>query len=124
MPISIYLAGNIVKNHEKESALVWTSEHQQKLSQALAPIDLHFLNPAERSDDLSDQKSVFGRDLTQVFLADVTLVDVRERRGLGVGAEMMWSKMNGRVVIGWAPENRAFRRTRQKLDAPFCGVVV
>ncbi|NGX30968.1 MAG: hypothetical protein K940chlam8_00324 [Chlamydiae bacterium] len=69
----------------------------------LAPHEVHFLNPAIRTDDLSDQRSVFGRDMIQVFSADAVLVDARDRRGLGVGAEMMWGKMNRIPVVALAP---------------------
>ena len=92
--ISIYLAGNIQKDHENKSQIYWTEEDRDFLRNELAPKNISFLNPALRTDDLSDQLSVFGRDMTQVYCSDLVFVDARERRGLGVGAEMMWAKMN------------------------------
>jgi len=108
--LSIYLAGNIKKEHEKESAVFWTQKDQDILRKGLAPNDISFLNPATRMDDLSDQKSVFGRDMLQVYCANVVFVDVRERRGLGVGAEMMWAKMNHLPVLSLAPKNSHYRK--------------
>lgn len=108
--ISIYLAGNIQKGHESESGLFWAEEHIQLLNKLVAPIKIIFLNPALRTDDLSDQLSVFGRDMTQVFVSDIVMVDARERRGLGVGAEMMWAKMHSIPVITWAPTNSHYRK--------------
>lgn len=113
--IAIYLAGNIQKGHEKESEIFWTHDDQAFLAQALHPCKLTFLNPATRTDDLSDQKSVFGRDMTQVYFADVILVDARERRGLGVGAEMMWAKMNRIPVLALAPKNTHYQKQEVKL---------
>ena len=108
--LSIYLAGNIKKGHEDSSAIFWTEEDRQVLQKQLPDHKLIFLNPATRTDDLSDQKSVFGRDMTQVYCADIVLVDARERRGLGVGAEMMWAKVNQIPVITLAPKKSHYNR--------------
>ena len=59
----------------------------RSLQEKLRPHTLLCLNPALRTDDLSDEVSVFGRDMTQVFIADLVFIDARHRRGLGVGAE-------------------------------------
>ena len=110
----IYLAGNIKKGKEDEHELAWTLEDQQLLQRQLPHIKLVFLNPATRSDDLSDQTSVFGRDLLQVFSSQLVLVDARGKRGLGVGAEMMFAKMNHIPVISWLPADSHYHR--QKID--------
>lgn len=101
--ISIYLAGKIQKAHEHPNETYWTKNDQQILSQSFAPHRVHFLNPALRTDDLSDQRSTFGRDMLQVFTSDAVFVDARDRHGLGVGAEMMWAKMNRISVISFSP---------------------
>jgi len=101
--LTFYLAGKIQKAHEAPNEAYWSETELNALRKAMAPSTLHFLNPAIRGDDLSDQKSVFGRDLMQVASADIVLVDARDRRGLGVGAEMMWAKQNRQPVIAWAP---------------------
>ncbi|MCH9614750.1 MAG: hypothetical protein SP1CHLAM54_12820 [Chlamydiia bacterium] len=113
--ISIYLAGNIQKEHEKESQVFWTCSDQEVLREGLAPYQVTFLNPAQRTDDLTDQQSVFGRDMTQVFFADIVFVDARERRGLGVGAEMMWAKINGIPVVTLAPANTHYKKDNMNL---------
>lgn len=113
--ISIYLAGNIQKDHENKSQIYWTEEDRDFLRNELAPKDISFLNPALRTDDLSDQLSVFGRDMTQVYCSDLVFVDARERRGLGVGAEMMWAKMNRIPLLILAPINSHYRKQEVKL---------
>ncbi|MBI2712376.1 MAG: hypothetical protein HYX41_05905 [Bdellovibrio sp.] len=107
--IYIYLAGSIQKAHET-SGFLWTHKDRETLQIELPQFDVHFLNPAFRMDDLSDQKSVFGRDMLQVYSCDIVLVDARDRRGLGVGAEMMWAKMNTVPVITWAPRETHYHK--------------
>jgi len=108
--IGIYLAGSIKKGHEKGDETYWTDEDMFLLRSALEDCDLSFLNPAFRTDNLSDQKSVFGRDMVQVFSSHFVFVDARDRRGLGVGAEMMWAKINRIPVITWAPKNTHYNK--------------
>lgn len=63
-------------------------------------------------DNLADQCSVFGRDMTQVFCSHVVFVDARDRRGLGVGAEMMWAKIHKIPVVTWAPKDSHYNKTK------------
>lgn len=109
--IAIYLAGSIQKGHEKSDESFWTDEDMQTLRNHLPEFELSFLNPAFRSDDLSDQLSVFGRDMLQVFCSDLVFVDTRDRRGLGVGAEMMWAKLNKIPVVVWAPMDSHYHKS-------------
>ncbi len=115
LEIAIYLAGKIQKAHENPNECYWTEEYQDIIRKTLQPHTVFFLNPAIRSDDLSDQKSVFGRDMTQVFSANVVFVDARERRGLGVGAEMMWAKMNGIPLVSLAPVGSHYHKDKTSL---------
>lgn len=107
--IAIYLAGTIQKGHEINETF-WTEADRHFIKSSLENYEIIFLNPAYRTDDLSDQFSVFGRDMLQVFSSDFVFVDARDRRGLGVGAEMMWAKMNSIPVITWAPKNTHYRK--------------
>lgn len=104
MKVSVYLAGKIKKKHENPNEAYWSDEDIAILKDN-DDFEIDILNPAKRSDDLSDQKSVFGRDMLQVFSSDIVLVDARDRRGLGVGAEMLWAKTNAIPVITLAPIN-------------------
>lgn len=113
--IAIYLAGSIQKAHEKGNELFWCEEHMEEMRGVLHDFDLLFLNPAFRTDDLSDPHSIFGRDMLQVYSSDVVFVDARDRRGLGVGAEMMWAKINEIPVVIWAPKNTHYHRTHAEL---------
>lgn len=114
MNVAIYFAGTILKGHETNASR-WMEEHFQILREKLAPEILQVLSPAIRSDDLSDQRSVFGRDMTQISMSDLVFVDARHRRGLGVGAEMMWAKILGKPVIVWAPPETHYHQTEAKI---------
>lgn len=107
--IAIYLAGSIKKCHEKNESF-WTEEDIAEIQKHLEKFEVSFLNPAFRSDDLSDNQSVFGRDMLMVFSSHFVFVDARDRRGLGVGAEMMWAKVNQIPVIIWAPRNSHYHK--------------
>lgn len=113
--IAIYLAGKIQKGHETPNETYWSQDNLLEIERGLNPAVPVFLNPALRSDNLQDQLSVFGRDMTQVFCADVVFVDARDRRGLGVGAEMMWAKMNQIPVVTLAPINTHYRHEKTTL---------
>jgi len=102
--VAIYLAGTIKKHHERHDETYWTDLDMETIRHHLQGCEVSFLNPAFRTDDLSDQRSVFGRDMLQVFCSDFVFVDARDRRGLGVGAEMMWAKVNRIPVLTWAPK--------------------
>lgn len=114
MKLAIYLSGSIKKEHETGLSY-WGDLECQTLKQHLSDYDISFLNPAFRTDDLSDQRSVFGRDMLQVFCSDVVFVDARHRRGLGVGAEMMWAKMHKIPVVTLAPKDTHYHKTQTSL---------
>ncbi len=109
--ISIYLAGSIKKGHERADESYWTDEDMVFLKNNLVEYEISFLNPAFRSDNLSDQRSTFGRDMIQVYSSDVVFVDARDRRGLGVGAEMMWAKIHKIPIITLAPKDSHYNKT-------------
>jgi hypothetical protein len=115
MSISIYLAGKIQKSHEPSDEAYWSERDLGQLQASLLEYRITFLNPALRTDDLSDQHSVFGRDMLQVFLSDLVFVDARDRRGLGVGAEMMWAKFHRRPVLTLAPMDTCYVRSQANI---------
>lgn len=113
--LAIYLAGSIKKGHEPPEELFWTEEETGLLKDTLKDFEVAFLNPALRCDNLSIQASVFGRDMLMVYCSDFVLVDARQRRGLGVGSEMMWAKVNKIPVIAYAPADSHYRRSKASI---------
>lgn len=112
---AIYLAGSIQKGSGPSNELFWTATEMEELRASLPSLELSFLNPALRMDDLSLQMAVFGRDMLMVYCSDFVLVDVRQKRGLGVGAEMMWAKMNKIPVISYAPQESHHRKSKASI---------
>ena len=110
--IRIYLSGSIQKGvGDAVKKSVWTDEDIATLRETLEGVaNLSLMNPASRSDDLSDHVSVLGRDLLQVYISDLILVDARDRKGLGVGAEMQFAKDYGIPVISVSPPNSQYRK--------------
>lgn len=113
--IGIYLAGSIKKAHENPRESFWTEDDMTYLQSCFQKYEVLFLNPAFRMDNLADQRSVFGRDMTQVFCSHAVLVDARDRRGLGVGAEMMWAKVHKIPVVTWAPQGSHYKKCKTTL---------
>jgi hypothetical protein len=109
--IVIYLAGKIPKGSQlSNDALWWTRNHMKKLQTSLKEFDIELLNPAFKDCDLTDQDLVFARDMHYVSKSHIIFVDARDRRGLGVGVEMMWAKMHGIPIIVWAPKDTHYNR--------------
>lgn len=131
MKLRIYLSGSIKKGkNDNNQKSYWTDDEIGVLRNVLSnKYELVFLNPAVRSDDLSDFKSTFGRDLLQVFVSDLILVDARTHKGIGIGSEMTFAKLNNIPVITIAPTNSKYIKENfeylgQSLDKwvhPFIG---
>jgi len=109
--VFIYLSGTIRKSHDKDCLSEWTPTHLETIRDLFKNEVIHpnFLNPATRSDDLSDEFSLFGRDLLQVYLSDFVLVDMREKRGIGVGYEIAFANFKNIPVVSWAEQHSHYR---------------
>lgn len=123
MKLHVYLSGSIKKgkNDERKKSY-WTENDIKLLKDVLASkYELTIMNPAVRSDDLSDAESTFGRDLLQVRISDIVLVDARDKKGIGIGSEMTYAKTMGIPVLTVAPPESQYNRTNfeylgQKID--------
>jgi hypothetical protein len=110
--ISVYLSGSVVKGKKEQehNVILWGDTEIEELISSFTPYQVDFLNPSERNDDLSISDSIVGRDLMQVYFSDFILVDAREKRGVGVGAEMMFANMHGIPVVTIAPVNTHYHK--------------
>jgi len=50
--------------------------------------------------------------MIQVYCSDIVFVDARDRRGIGVGAEMMWAKLNSKPLLTWAPKDTHYNKNQ------------
>ena len=112
MVVSVYCAGGVKKGEQDEGKLIWGPEEQSALERGAAPIEVVFLSPNERADDVSDAFTVFGRDHYQVQVADYCVIDARQRRGIGVGIEMLSAKRFSKPLVVVAPPESHYRRAR------------
>ena len=106
----IYLSGSIRKGTTDSRQSFWTDDDVETLKAILIPRRIILLNPAVRTDDLTDLESTFGRDAFQVFSSDLVIVDARDRRGIGVGVEMVYAKLNNKPVVAVAPPHSHYNR--------------
>lgn len=114
----IYLSGSIKKGTSVgNDSSYWTESHTTVLSQSLETVGYNaiYLNPASRSDDASDERSVFGRDMLQVYLSDLVLADMREKRGIGIGYELALANFKRIPVVSWAPMCTHYRLERAEI---------
>jgi hypothetical protein len=105
--ITVYLAGGIKKGDEKK--VCWGEEEKDNFRKVIER-EMVFLDPQKRKDDINDSFSRFGRDMVCVDAADFFILDAREKRGLGVGVEMVVAKMKGIPIISIVPRNSHYRR--------------
>lgn len=90
----VYLAGSIQK--PSASVTSWDSVRQHQL-QAKLNSRIQVINPADFEG--SYLKGTYMSDLEKIEESDIVVVDALERRGIGVGIEMAYAKMRGKIVI-------------------------
>lgn len=109
---TVYCSGSIQKGSSDAKKLCWTSREKEELAAAARPVEIRFLNPDDPAADLSNTLALFGRDLYQIQFADAIVVDGRERRGIGIGIEMVASRVLGTPLVAVVPRNTYYRMDR------------
>lgn len=111
-PLLLYLSGSVKKgkNDERDPGTFWTDEDERTLIGGIEGIRVQTLNPSKTQLQRSDYYANFGCDLHLVNVSDAVLVDARTKKGVGVGAEMMFAKFVGVPVITICPQGCAYRR--------------
>ncbi|MFG1858937.1 hypothetical protein ACGFJT_44380 [Actinomadura geliboluensis] len=107
--ISVYCSGSILKGAADDKKLCWSDVERLEVAKGAAPHEIVFLNPDDPITDPTNTLGQFGRDMYQVMVASVVIVDARERRGLGIGVEMTAASLLGTPVIVVAPRNSKYR---------------
>lgn len=110
--LRIYLSGSIRKGNtdERDESSYWTKNHESEISSRLSDFDVKLLNPANYSFRRNDFYANYGCDLYLVSMSDCILVDLREAKGIGVGAEMMFARERGIPCFGWLPKKSHYHR--------------
>jgi len=110
MLVTVYCSGSIQKGPSDIKRAYWTDIEREAVAKSALPLEVRFLNPDDPIETLSDNMAAFGRDMYQVQIADFVIVDARERRGLGIGVEMLTSRIVGTPLIVVAPRNTTYRQ--------------
>lgn len=108
--VTVYCSGSIPKGPTDTRRAVWTDAERAEIAQSALPIDIRFLRPDDPVAGLDDAVAMFGRDMYQVQIADFVVVDARDRRGIGIGVEMLASRLLGTSLIIVAPRDSHYRR--------------
>ena len=106
----VYCSGGIAKSTDTTQKLCWSQEEKMALQAGANPARVTFLDPGDPLPELSDSMALFGRDMFQIQIADAVVVDARERRGIGIGVEMLAARSFGTYLVSVVPPNSHYRR--------------
>lgn len=107
MTVKIYLCGSVKK--DKQNKKVCWSEGDKEVIRRVLGNEVELFDP-QGNPERPDPFAAFGVDLNDVKQADFILVDARQRRGVGIGAEMAIAKMLKKPVVAVVPRNSHYRR--------------
>jgi len=109
--IIIYIAGSVQKPFlsEEKNNLFMDAFIKSKIHKKLNSLDVIILDPNE-SITLGNGLARFGKDILQVASSNFLIIDLREKRGLGVGAEMMYAKLNQIPIISVCPDISPYKK--------------
>lgn len=108
--ISIYIAGSVRKDANDENNVFASDDIKDELIKSLSDFKVIIFDPNESKIFGDDSISRFGKDCLQVVSSNFLVIDLREKRGLGVGAEMMLAKEKGIPVIAVCPSESHYKR--------------
>jgi len=111
MKRKVYCSGSIQKGPADNKKLCWSDTERAMVSKGADPVQIDFLNPDDPVADLDDHLALFGRDMFQIQQCDVVIIDARERRGIGIGVELLAGRHFSRAVIGVLPPSSYYRQS-------------
>lgn len=99
--VSIYLAGSIKKGDiDIKKTSYWTAIEEKEIIDCFGiDYSVRILNPITFTIKRSDSFGNFGGDMYLVHESDFIFVDARDKKGLGIGAEMVAAKYYHRPVV-------------------------
>lgn len=98
----VYLSGSIPKTKtERETFIDWREEFMHVAKKQ--KLDIIGVNPNVFSYDMMDVKYFFGRDVQQIYISDVIIVNAVEKIGLGTAQELLIAQFYKKPVIAIAP---------------------
>lgn len=107
--IAIYIAGSIQKDKNDANRLFADDKIKADITNTLKDYEVIIFDP-NKSKTLGSPLARFGKDLLQVSVSNFLIIDCREKRGLGVGAEMMYAKTKNIPVVSVCPPNSHYKK--------------
>ena len=108
--ISIYIAGSVRKDKNDENTVFASDDVKGEIYQALDGVDVTIFDPNESKILGTKSRPRFGKDCLQVTSSNFIVVDLREKRGIGVGSEMMIARQRKIPVIAVCPPESHYKR--------------
>lgn len=110
--IVIFLSGSLKKgsSDSRPNETYWSAEEEEQIIIGVFGKKVLLLNPARFIIHRNDYYANFGCDLHFITQSDVILVDLRAKKGIGIGAEMMFAQTQGVTVISICPPNSFYKR--------------
>jgi len=109
--ISIYIAGSVRKDKEDANSIFASEEIKAEITKALDGFEVIIFDPNESKILGDGNSSRFGKDCLQVTSSNFIIADLREKRGIGVGSEMVIAKDRKIPVISVCPAESHYKRT-------------
>lgn len=111
--IKIYLCGSIKKgSSDNEKKHYWGEKEELEIINSFGgQFEIILLNPATIGIKRNDSYSNFGADVFLVKNSDFIFVDARNKRGIGVGCEMIIAKYYGIPVVTLCPNETDYKKS-------------
>ena len=105
----VYCSGSIKKGNSDNNKLCWTDDERNAIQSTASPYNIEFLNPDNKVPLLDDVQVQYGRDMFQIYTSNFVVVDARQRRGIGIGTEMVTAKIANKPLIAIACPGSYYR---------------
>ncbi len=107
----IFLSGSVQKQFKElnKGKSYWESEDENYLKSNLL-FKIKLLNPNTITIDKNNSEGRFNEDLKMLLDSDLIIADVKDKKGIGIGSEMLLAKIYKILVYSICPPNSHYRK--------------
>lgn len=107
----IFLSGSVQKQFKElnKGKSYWESEDENYLKSNLL-FKIKLLNPNTITIDKNNSEGRFNEDLKMLLDSDLIIADVKDKKGIGIGSEMLLAKIYKIPVYSICPPNSHYRK--------------
>lgn len=107
----IFLSGSIQKQFKELNTgkSYWEADDEDYLKNNLI-FPIKILNPNTISIDKNNAEGRFNEDLIMLLESDLVITDVKDKKGIGIGSEMILAKIYKIPVYSICPPNSHYRK--------------